>query len=76
MKEKRLLMWFIYCELFNFEWSSYMKPIIKKYGCIINALKAYNLYWLWRIVDDIDSIRCRVSYHITMWLRKHYFNNL
>lgn len=76
MKEKRLLMWFIYCELFNIDWSSHMKPVVEKYGCVINALKAYNLYWLWCIVDDIDNIRWRVSYRITMWLRKHYFYNL
>lgn len=76
MNERKALIWFLYCELFNLDWGSHMKPIIAKYGCIVNALKHHKLYKVWCIIDDIDHFRFNVFFRIHMWLRRHYFHNL
>lgn len=79
-QDKRQLMWFLYCELFHLDmgahWGTHMTSIVKKYGCVVNALKAHRLYWLFCIIDDWDNLKSRVTFPIHMWLRKHYFHNL
>lgn len=70
MKEKQLLCYFLWCELFNIHWMPKMDPIVVKYGCIVNALKHHRMLWLFDVVSTISYWNVHISYKLHLWWRR------
>lgn len=49
------LLYFLWAELCAEDWSNEMRPIVKKYGCIMNALERYHLVWAYDIVEKLGE---------------------
>lgn len=51
------LLYFLRAELCEEDWSERMRPIVRKYGCIMNALKHYRIVWLYDLVWVVIAYR-------------------
>lgn len=76
MKEIRLLLYFIIAETFGLEWSQTMKPIVDKYGCIMNALRHYHLIWLFDVFFWPSTWIHHIYFIAVMWWRRTIVHNL
>lgn len=70
MHEKRLLFYFLWCELVGIHWSPKLQPIVRKYGCVVNALKHYKMLWLFDIVLTISCWYTHITYKVMLWWRR------
>lgn len=70
MHEKRLLFYFLWCELWGIHWSPKLQPIVRKYGCVVNALKHHKMLWLFDIVQPITCWYTHITYKVTLWWRR------
>ena len=76
MREFLILLYFIFADTFGIDWRNKLQPIIKKYGCVVNALRRYRILWLYDMFFFPSCWIHRIYFKIHMWGRKHILHNL
>lgn len=75
IQEICLLLYFIVADAFGIDWLQKMRPIVNKYGCIMNALRAYHLVRLYDCFFYPSIWINRLTFRVVMMWRKHIVHN-